>query len=182
MVNTASEPEAIPVVSFVGRSNSGKTTFLEKLIGELSARGVCVGTAKRHQHDVAVDIPGKDSYRHAKAGAHVAIMSTSTQLSVVTQVREKVRVEALAETAAREGCDILITEGFKKGPADKFEVSRHQNYEQTVLPSESLRVLITDNPALGEKYRTDGVLVFSLDDTNGVADFIVQTYLPEHVF
>ena len=59
-----------PAVSFVGRQNSGKTTLLEKVIAELAAQGLSIGTLKHHGHSkFQIDIPGKDSYRHRAAGA-----------------------------------------------------------------------------------------------------------------
>ena len=42
---------SVPVVSIVGRSNSGKTTLLKKLICELKKRGKKVGTIKSHAHN-----------------------------------------------------------------------------------------------------------------------------------
>lgn len=42
----------IPVISFVGRSNSGKTTYLIKLISELKKRGYKVAVIKHHHGDV----------------------------------------------------------------------------------------------------------------------------------
>ena len=66
-----------PVVSMVGKCDSGKTTFLEKLIRELTARGVRVATVKHHVHDYDIDLPGKDSWRHARAGAVVTMVSLS---------------------------------------------------------------------------------------------------------
>ena len=70
----------IPILSVVGRSNSGKTTLLEKLIRELARRGRHVGTIKHHFHGpVTVDVPGKDSWRHREAGARaVALVSPET--------------------------------------------------------------------------------------------------------
>ncbi len=52
----------VPIVSIVGRTNSGKTTLIEKLIPALAARGYRIATIKRHHHgDFEADQPGKDS-------------------------------------------------------------------------------------------------------------------------
>ena len=59
----------IPILSIVGKSNSGKTTLLEKLITELTGRGWRVATIKHNKHGFNIDHEGKDSYRHKKAGA-----------------------------------------------------------------------------------------------------------------
>ena len=49
-----------PLVSIVGKTNSGKTTVIEKLLPELVRRGYRVATIKHHAHkDFEIDIPGK---------------------------------------------------------------------------------------------------------------------------
>lgn len=59
-----------PALGFIGRKNSGKTTLLEKVISELTARGLKIATVKHHGHpDFDIDILGRDSYRHRMAGA-----------------------------------------------------------------------------------------------------------------
>ena len=74
----------VPILSIVGRSNSGKTTLLEKLIRELTQRGCRIGTIKHHFHGpVEVDVPGKDSWRHKRAGARVVALSAPETLFVV---------------------------------------------------------------------------------------------------
>jgi molybdopterin-guanine dinucleotide biosynthesis adapter protein len=58
-----------------GPSGSGKTTLIERLVPELRARGLRVGTIKHVTHPPSLDTPGKDSHRHAAAGAAcVALM------------------------------------------------------------------------------------------------------------
>ena len=61
----------IPVISFIGRSGVGKTTYLEKLITELKSRNYRVGVIKHDIHGFEMDRPGKDTWRHAQAGADV---------------------------------------------------------------------------------------------------------------
>ena len=52
---SAPAPTTVPIVSVVGKGDSGKTTFLEKLIRELAERGVRVATVKHHIHDYDID-------------------------------------------------------------------------------------------------------------------------------
>ena len=52
-----------PIVSVVGRSDSGKTTFLEKLIPRLKARGLRLAVVKHDRHGFEMDRPGKDTWR-----------------------------------------------------------------------------------------------------------------------
>ena len=69
--------DRFPIVSFVGRSNSGKTTLLERLIPLLQQRGYRVGVIKHTlRQNIETDIPGTDTRRMWDAGAdHVAFVS-----------------------------------------------------------------------------------------------------------
>ena len=74
------------IILIVGKSNSGKTTLMEKLIRELSARGFRVGSVK-HTHDkkVTFDKEGKDSWRHKNAGAVASLVVTDTKVALVKE-------------------------------------------------------------------------------------------------
>jgi molybdopterin-guanine dinucleotide biosynthesis protein B len=64
------QPRQVRVISVAGRSGAGRTTLLEKLISELKRRGYRVATVKHHAHaGLEVDQPGKDTWRHARAGS-----------------------------------------------------------------------------------------------------------------
>jgi molybdopterin-guanine dinucleotide biosynthesis protein B len=102
----------IPVVSVVGKSDSGKTTLMETLIRALTARGYRVATVKHHVHAVDVDVPGKDSWRHAHAGAVTTMISAPMQFAVVRNVDRERTLEELVEAAG--DADILLTEGFQR--------------------------------------------------------------------
>ena len=60
----------IPIVSIVCKSNSGKTTLLEKIIADLTHRGYRIATIKHNRHGFDIDHEGKDSYRHKRRSAH----------------------------------------------------------------------------------------------------------------
>lgn len=162
----------IPILSVVGRSNSGKTTLLEKLIRELSARGRRVGTVKHHYHGpVAVDVPGKDSWRHRQAGARaVALMSPET-LFVVRDGPPGLSLEALTHLGLF-GVDIVLTEGFKSGPMPKIEVNRRAQQAPLLCgPPDRLVAVVSDWDT------GTAVPHFGLEDVTALADFIERGYL-----
>jgi len=163
---------SVPIVSIVGKGDSGKTTFLEKLIRELTSRGVRVATVKHHVHDYDIDVPGKDSWRHARAGAVTTMVSSPDKFSLIQKMDKEHPLEELARIATDSGADILLTEGYKIEAANRIEVSRRGRSEAIISLPEELIALVTDNPDLAP----EGVPLFGLEDTVAVADMIVARY------
>jgi len=163
-------PRDIPVVSVVGKSGSGKTTLMEKLVAELTGRGYRVATVKHHIHEVDIDVPGKDSWRHAHAGSRVAMISSPTQFAVVSKVERERTLPELVEAAG--DVDILLTEGFRQSGDVRIEVCRAVRSEERICKAGELFALVTDTTA-----ESGGVPVFGLDDATAVVDLIERTYL-----
>lgn len=161
----------IPVLSVVGKSNSGKTTFLEKLIKELKNRGYKVGTIKHDVHGFDVDREGKDSWRHKKAGADSVLLVSHEKLALIKSTSVEI---GLDEAVSRylPDVDIVITEGFKRQKKPKIEVFRKEACAAGLLCSEGeLFAVVTDTPLQVSAPQ------FDLDDSVGVADLIEEKYL-----
>jgi molybdopterin-guanine dinucleotide biosynthesis adapter protein len=111
-----------PIISFVGHSGSGKTTIIEKLIAVLADAGLKIAMIKHDVHGFEMDRPGKDSWRHKQAGAKATIVSSPTKIGLVMDADHD---HAPAELACFVGfADLILTEGYKKGPHPKIEVFR----------------------------------------------------------
>lgn len=164
----------VPILSIVGRSNSGKTTLLEKLIRELTARGRRIGTIKHHFHGpVELDVSGKDSWRHKRAGARVVALSAPETLFVVRDTPGELPLEVIAHQALFE-VDLILTEGFKSGPMPKFEVNRAaQGLPLLCGPEDHLVAVVSDRDLSFPVPR------FDLDEVGPLADFIERGFLKE---
>lgn len=167
------EPPNIPVVSIVGKSDSGKTTLIERLIRVLVERGYRVGTVKHHVHDFDIDVPGKDSWRHARAGAAVTLVSSPSKLGMVRAMDHEASLAELVELAG--DVDILLTEGFRRAGEVRIEVSRRARSTELVCEPSELFALVTDN----EDLEVGDVPVFSLDDAEGLADLVEAAFLKD---
>lgn len=157
-----------PIVSIIGKSKSGKTTLIEKLIPELKSRGYRVATIKHTPDDVTLDEPGKDSWRHIQAGSEATIIRTSTQVTLIKPV-----TEATIEEMARlfgEDYDIVLAEGFKQDNAPKIEVHRRQ-VGPPLKNVKKLAAIASDEP-LDTKVRQ-----FSLDDITGLVDLLEMGFI-----
>jgi len=155
------------VVSFVAKSGTGKTTFLEKLVPVLKARGLRVGVLKHHAHATPFDIPGKDTYRMAQAGADVVVGACSVQVAVFHQEDGSADLDAVIDRHLA-GVDLVLVEGYKRGDYAKIEVHRAACHADLLCAPEELLALITDEP------HPAPVRQFALDDLEGVADFLEE--------
>lgn len=163
----------LPIISIVGASDSGKTTFLEKLIPELVSRGYRVGAMKHDVHGFEMDREGKDTWRLRQAGANTIAISSPAQVASIRRTDEELSID---EITARFFWteDILITEGFKKARFPKIEVFRSAVENKPICgPGDNLIALVADDPVDSE------VPKFGFSDVSGVADFIENRYLKE---
>lgn len=133
----------IPIVSIVGRSGSGKTTLLEKLIRELKQRGYRVAVVKHHYHaGFQFDVPGKDSWRFAQAGAdHVVIAAPDKVAHVRHFEREPTLEEVVVDV---RDVDLIVTEGYKRADAPKIEVSRSERSSELLCSPDELTAIVSD--------------------------------------
>ena len=111
------------VLHIVGRKKHGKTALIVELIGELTRRGVRVGTVKHCGHEHELDTPGKDSFQHRRAGAS-AVAVLTPGLTAVYQPPSGEGDPYAQFRGAFERCDLVLIEGHVDGPGPKLEVWR----------------------------------------------------------
>jgi molybdopterin-guanine dinucleotide biosynthesis adapter protein len=161
----------IPIVAFVGRPGAGKTTFLEALIPLLRTKGHRIGTVKHGVHGFQFDQQGKDSWRHAQAGAGAALIYTPQGLGIFRHVNREVSLEGLVE-AYLSDMDLVLAEGFKKEGVPKIEIYR-EGLEGGLLvqEDEGLLAIVSDVPL------PTRLPLFSPDDPQAMADFLEERFL-----
>ena len=119
----ASPRPPLLVLAVVGRKGVGKTRVVEALVRELRARGLRVATAKHvPEEGFSLDRPGKDSWRHAEAGAGAVTIVAPGEVTTIRRLRgEDLALEDVISMASC-GCDVLIMEGFRYLVAGRPEV------------------------------------------------------------
>ena len=157
------------VISIVGFSAAGKTTLVEKLIRELSSRGLRVATIKHAHHKVELDTPGKDSYRYKEAGATMSLLLTRDALQLVADATDNREPEQLAERYMGDA-DIVLAEGFSHAPGAKIEVLRRAcEKPPRCAIDDGLIAIVTD---MDEVYPE--LPHFGLEDIKGIAQFLLK--------
>jgi molybdopterin-guanine dinucleotide biosynthesis protein MobB len=160
-----------PTISFVGHSNSGKTTLIEKIIPELSSRNYRISIAKHVGDNVIFDTPGKDTWRFSRAGAHSVIVSMNNNTVVMKSRFQENTIDQL-QYAAGPDCDLLLVEGHKRERGPKIEVRRSpESKPVAVVPD---LVAIVSASAWPEM-----VPCFDPSDLTGIANFIEQLLLKQ---
>ena len=136
----------IPIVSIVGKSNTGKTTFIEKMIPEFVHRGYRVATIKHGAHGFDIDHEGKDTWRYRQAGAHTTLISSPQKVAVIESVDKDHDIEELIDQYIRD-VDIIIVEGYKGNPYPKIEVFRKERSNELFSAGDdSLIAVVSDSP------------------------------------
>lgn len=156
------------VFTFVGHSGSGKTTLVEKLLHELTGRGLCLATIKHAHHRVQLDKEGKDSWRYKQAGAALSMLALASELQLVADAVDRRDPAQLAKRFLGEA-DMVLAEGFSLAPGDKIEVLRRDCGKPPRVPLEDgLIAIVTD---VDEVYPE--LPHFALDDITGLANFLI---------
>ena len=157
------------VYGITGWKNSGKTTLVERLLTELTGRGFSVSTVKRAHHDVDIDQPGRDSFRHRAAGASEVMLASPTRWALMHELRDQAEPELTHHLARMTRVDLVLVEGFKQAPHPKLEVWRKATGTAPLAPVfPSIRALVSDQGDGGT-----GLPLFAPDDIPAIADFIV---------
>jgi len=162
------------VLGVVGWGGSGKTTLLKKLLPLLVARGLRVVTLKHAHHDFDVDIPGKDSWEHRKAGASEVIVCSARRWAHVHELGDSPE-PSLGELLRLPGrCDLILVEGFKRYPHRKLEVFRPELKKTPLYAQDAqIRAVATDSILTG----THPPLV-DLNDAQAVAQVVIELAEP----
>ncbi len=144
------------VIAVCGRKNSGKTTLIERMIRDLSERGLKTAVIKHDGHDFTCDIPGTDSDRFMEAGAAGAAVYSASQMFVRRKLSGA--EQGAPGTPGTEGvfgmrllpyfpdADVVIIEGMKSSRGRKIEVVRKGSGTAPVSEPEGRVRIVTDLP------------------------------------
>lgn len=163
------------VLGITGWKNSGKTTLTERLVAELTRRGLKISTIKHAHHSFDIDKEGTDSYRHRQAGAAEVAIVSGNRWALMHELRgeDEPRLDDILARLAP--CDLVLIEGYKREGHPKIETRRLDAKDTTPLTAgdNNIVAVAADHAVSGET-----VPVFDLDDVSGIADFVIAALEP----
>lgn len=156
------------VFGIVGYKNTGKTGLMERLVTEITGRGLTVSTIKHAHHNFDVDHAGKDSFRHRAAGASQVLLSSSNRWALMSELRgaEEPKLDDLL--AKMTPVDLILIEGYKRDGHPKIETYRAETNGTLLVSNDPTILAVASDCAVATDQPT-----FDLNDTHGIADFIL---------
>lgn len=153
-------------ICIVGKSNSGKTTLIVKIIEELKKRGYKVATLKHHSHHSHLDQPGKDTWKHYHAGAEQVMISSPGGYAIYKRVKKELTIDELLNH--NKEMDIVLIEGYKRANMPKIEIVRKERSTEMICsPNEVLAVVSDISFDIGKP-------LFDINDYLSISDFIEE--------
>jgi molybdopterin-guanine dinucleotide biosynthesis protein B len=158
------------IISIVGKSDAGKTTLLENLIGELKRRNYKVAVVKHSHHADDLDTEKKDTWRFTRAGSDLSAINSLDNLAIYRHMDHYFDPQEISSFILWD-YDIILTEGFKQSDYPKIEVHRRAQGKEGFTNPRGLLAVVTDEPL------DVSAPQFSHDDIHGIADLIEKEIL-----
>ncbi|THF67453.1 molybdopterin-guanine dinucleotide biosynthesis protein B [Pseudothauera nasutitermitis] len=157
------------VFGIAGWSGSGKTTLLEKLIPEITARGLSVSVIKHTHHDFDIDKPGKDSWRHREAGASQVLLLGSQRWALMHELRGRPEPTLEEQLSLLQTVDLVLIEGYKASAVPKIEIHRPAHGKPPLWPDNDSVVAVASDVELADC----PLPLLPLNEPAAVAEFIL---------
>lgn len=153
----------------VGWKNAGKTGLMERLVANITGRGLTVSTVKHAHHSFDVDHPGKDSHRHRVAGATEVLLASRNRFALMHELRAEEEPTLDQLLSMISPVDLVLVEGYKRDAHPKIEAHRAETGNPLIAPEDpTVRAVASDTPLDLDRP------VFDLNDTASIADFILS--------
>jgi len=162
-----------PIISIVGKSASGKTTLLTKIVRELTRQGYKIGTVKHDAHKFEIDYPGKDSYRHFHSGSEATLIISPEKLAFIRRLSKPLKLKRVLNYFPPE-IDLIITEGFKRENYPKIEVVRSATGSVPICKPKGDNLIALTSDIKIKNYR---IPQFRLGATKKIVHFIKEKFL-----
>jgi molybdopterin-guanine dinucleotide biosynthesis protein B len=162
----------LKIFALAGWSGSGKTTLIEKLVPLLRAQRITVSLIKHAHHDFDVDHPGKDSWRHRRAGCTEVLVTSSVRWALMHDLDDEPELTLRGALQKLGPCDLVLVEGYKRAPIPKLEIYRAAVGKPLLFPGDPhVAAIATDSP---DAIAAPPIPVLDLDNVPAIAQFVIR--------
>jgi molybdopterin-guanine dinucleotide biosynthesis protein B len=120
------------VFGFYGKSNTGKTSLMVKVIKRLVDDDLKVATVKITDKNIGVDTEGKDTWKHGQAGASLVVLSSLTETDFLLKQHKQMK-DVLQHIGELGTHDIVLVEGAHEPSIPKIRIGDAPEREHTIL-------------------------------------------------
>ncbi len=164
-------PTDIPVFSFAGFSNSGKTTLLCKVVSALTEQGLRIATIKHDGHQFSIDHEGKDTWKHRQAGAEFVAIISDDKTAMIDYRRQEKEKQLLDVLQYIKDVDLILIEGYKMWPIPKIFVIRNRAQIEEMRAIPMIEGIATDFPL-----EEQSLPVYDINDVQTICRYIVKRF------
>ncbi|MEO7760310.1 MAG: molybdopterin-guanine dinucleotide biosynthesis protein B [Casimicrobiaceae bacterium] len=160
------------ILGFAGWSGSGKTTVIEQILPILRDEGLSVALIKHAHHEFDIDQPGKDSWRHRKAGCREVLVTSAVRWALMHELQDEPELTLHAALRQLTPCDLVLVEGFKRAEIPKIEIHRQSVGKPLLYPDDPhiIGLATDDRPAHADA----SIPVLDLNNARTIAVFAIQ--------
>jgi len=119
-------------IGFYGKSNSGKTTLIIKIINYLSKEGLNVASVKVSDKKIGIDKEGKDTFKHTQAGSNLVVFSTKTETDFLFN-KYMTNYKFINFISKLKKFDIIIIEGANSEKIKKIRIGNIKKRKNTLF-------------------------------------------------
>lgn len=157
------------VFGFAGFSGAGKTTLIERVVPCLVNGGLRVSLIKHAHHEFDIDRPGKDSWRHRRAGCSDVLVVSPQRVALMRELRGAPEPDLDRLVRMLAPCDLVLIEGYKHAPLPKIEVRRAARPAPALHHTDPWVVAVASDGIEDTHLRT-----FALEEHEAIAAFICR--------
>ena len=161
------------ILSIIGWSGTGKTTFIEAAIRDCACRGISAAAIKKSRHVADLPLDTKDSARFRAAGASPSIYLNESEMVVLTA--PPAPMDAGAAITLCPQASIIFCEGLDVPGAALVLVAGEEMAEEALKrPLASIDILIARDQAMISAAAVKGIAAFSPDQVGNFIDYVIS--------
>jgi len=120
------------VFGFYGKTNTGKTKLIEKIVKKLTIYDFKVATIKKTDKKIGIDLEGKDTWIHSRAGAELVVLSSPIETDII--IKKNIPVQDIIKYVSEfEKYDVILIEGANEPEISKIRLGDIKKRENTIL-------------------------------------------------